>query len=139
MGAQPTEAPGPVPQIIPEVPVAVATPKLPLLHVPPVTPSLNVVVPSWQKLNVPVIAVGLLTVNGVVVLLQRFAAVIVVVPALKLDITPVTASIVATLKLLLVHVPVGDPLLLNVGDNPKQIVVVPEMMVGADGTETVVV
>jgi hypothetical protein len=68
------------------------------------------------------------------------AAVIVVVPPgplVALDTTPVTGFTVATLLLLLVHVPVGAPLLLSVVVELKHIKLEPVISVGAVDTVTV--
>ena len=89
----------------------------------------------------PDIAVGALTVSKKVVLPHWFLAVIVVVPPdplLALVTKPVTASIEATEGLLLVHVPVGTPLLLSVVVAPKHITELPVISVGAADTVTVI-
>ena len=83
---------------------------------------------------------GELTVNSVLTPPHWFAAVIVVVPVIpELETNPVIGSIVATLLMLLVQVPTGAPLLLNVVVAPKQIIAGPVMTLGAAETVTVIV
>ena len=52
----PADTPVRVPVVPPET--MVATPVLTLLHVPPLVPSLSIVVEPWHTLAVPVIAAG---------------------------------------------------------------------------------
>jgi hypothetical protein len=111
-----------------------------LVHTPPLTPSLNGIVPFWQNDVAPAIGVGAATVMRNVVLPHWLVAVIVVVPPgplEALDTTPVTGFTVATLLLLLVHVPVGAPLLLRVVVELKHITFEPVISVGAAETVTV--
>ena len=140
---QPTGIPGPAPYTVSTGPAngeVVATPVLLLVQMPPPIPLLNTVVAFWQNVNTPDIGVGELTVNNVLTPPHTFVAVIVVVPKINpLLTTPVIGLTVATDELLLVHVPVGKPLLLNVVDELRHMVVTPEIIEGAAFTVAVVV
>ena len=101
-----------------------------LLHVPPVTGLLNVVVAPMHRVVIPAMGARLFTVS-VVVLIQPevFAKVISVVPVETLATMPELLPIVATAVLLLIQVPKGE--LLNVVDAPAQTEVRPTIAVGS--------
>jgi len=84
----------------------VATPTVPLLHVPPPAASASVVVLPSHTVSVPVIADKALTVTmAVVVHPAGVVYTIVVVPFDNAFTTPVVAPIVATVTVPLLHVP----------------------------------
>lgn len=129
--------PSATPQVRPVVGSTTTRAVLLLLQVPPLTPSLNGIHAFWQNEPVPEIGVGNATVSVNVLLPQTLVAVIVVVPVFTPVTTPVTGSIVATDGLLLVHVPVGVPLLLSVVTLDWHITDTPDITVGAADTDTV--
>ena len=109
----------------------VATPVLPLVHAPPISPSdVNVVEPfkqiDWVPLNVPASG-AVVTVTSLVAVafeqppLPLTVYVIVDVPALCGVMAPVEASTVATPVLPLVHVPPLSPSDVNVVEPFEQI------------------
>ena len=116
-----------------------ATPILPLSHVPPVTPSVNVVVNPLQTVSPVVIAAG----TGLTVNMARTEVhvgvvyEIVAVPAVIALTRPDTALIL-TLVLLALHTPPVTTSL-NEEVKPAQALSVPKIAVGAGFTFTVVV
>jgi hypothetical protein len=130
-----------LPDTTPVLGSTVAMFELLLVHVPPGTVLLSCVVAFWQIVVAPIIDDGAFTVSDVVVLPQILVAVIIVVPLpmLVLLASPVLGSMVATVVLLLVHVPVGTPLLLNVTVPPRHTVAGPDILDGAAITVTATV
>ena len=100
--------PAVIPDITPVVLLAVATEMLPLVQIPPGTPSLNVTVRPWQALVEPVIAGKEITVSE---LLTEHPAgdvyVIIADPVVMAYSMPVEGFMVAIDGLLQVHVPPG--------------------------------
>jgi hypothetical protein len=134
--------PIPVPDTTPTGPteLVVTTEGLLEVHVPLPKDELSVLLVFWQNEVIPLINGAGAAVIFVVVLPHRFAAVITVVPPAaepEWVTTPVTGFTVATPPLLLVQVPVGNPLLLSVVARPKHTVVLPEIIVGCAVTVTV--
>jgi hypothetical protein len=110
-----------------------------LLQVPPVTASVRIVVEAWHTVKLPVIAAG----NGftvkIAVVVQPVGKVyvILVVPASIPDTTP-PASIVATVVILLAHVPPAVASV-SVVVRPWQTLSVPVMIEGSEFTVTIAV
>ena len=98
--------PDAIPVTIPVVSPTVATPVVPLAHVPPATASPSVVVLPTHTCKVPVIAESAFTVTiAVVVQPAGVVYIIVVVPFAMALTTPVVKPMVATPTVLLFHVP----------------------------------
>ena len=122
--------------------VAVATVVVPLVHVPPVVASLNIVVVPGHKFNVPDIAPGgdvTVTSTLVVQLVADAVKVILVVPVTGDidDTSPPPGVIVATDVVALLHVPSTE--LLNWVVDPEQTLVDPVIAGGEAVTVIVVV
>src|SRR4051812_12928751 len=103
-------APGDTPVTTPVIASTAAIPAAPLLHIPPVTESLSVVVsPTHIPIAIgrPVIATGEVLTVTVVVAMQPAGAVYVIraVPVFIPVAAPVLVSMVAIAVLLLLHVP----------------------------------
>ena len=126
----------PVTTPVPEPTVAI--PMLPLVHVPPAGVEFNVVVKPVQTVAVPVMAVGVVfTVTACETKHPPLSVyVILAVPALTPETTPVPDPTVAIPTLPLVHVPPAG-VELSVVVAPAQITAVPVMAVGAVLTVTV--
>lgn len=119
----------------PEVRPMVATARVPLVHVPPVVALLNVVV--LQKEVTPVIGVSGLTVTVTEAIQPITVVYCMVVTPFEMPVTiPDVAPIVATVVLLLVHVPPGVASV-NAVVNPWHTVVTP--VIGAKGYTVTVV
>jgi len=100
------EVPGLIPDTIPVVEPTIATPVLPLLHVPPVVAEANVVVAPVHKPNAPVITAGMIFTVTTWVLVHPeviLLTVILAVPALMPVTTPDDDPTVAFDILLLVQ------------------------------------
>jgi hypothetical protein len=119
----------------------VATIVLLLLHVPPETASLSVSEVPWQKVAVPPIAAGdgytvtMAVVRQPVGSVYVIVAVEVVVTVAAPVTTPVLEPTVATLVLLLLHVP--PPASLKFVVNPAQTDRVPVIVLGNESTLTI--
>jgi hypothetical protein len=119
--------------------LTVATPVLPLVHVPPVAASLSVVEPPSHKVSVPLIDTGVsFTVIVVVALPQPLENVIADVPCDTPVYTPLVLTIVATPVLPLVHDPT-DTESDNVAVPPTHTTIVPVITDGNAPTVTVTV
>lgn len=127
-----------MPAIEPEPGAAVATAVLLLVHVPPVTASLRMIVKPWQTFVAPVIDAGVGSTVTAVIVIHPFVYVIVAVPGAMLEMIPVVAPTVAVPVLLLLHVPPVVVLLSVVIAAPIHIVVVPVMGAGLAPTVTIV-
>jgi hypothetical protein len=117
-----------MPVIVPDVVGVVATPVLPLLHVPPPV-AVSVVTLSSHNRAVPVIAGACgLTVNTIVAVatpqLPDTVYVIFAVPVALPETTPVTKLMLAVPGASLIHVPPVTPFA-NVAVEPRQTVVGP--------------
>lgn len=132
----PADTPVMMPEDEPMATIAV----LPLAHVPPVTELLNVVVEPIQVAIVPVIAGGggmTVTMPVTVHPVPESLNVIVEVPAIFPVTIPEDEPMVATIVLLLVHVPEPDELL-RTDVPPMQTFILPDIVAGEGFTVTVV-
>lgn len=129
--------PGTIPLTIPDVEFIVAVPASLLLHVPPGGLQVTVPVAPTHTADVPPIAPGLAFTVTVLVTLQPVGNVydICDVPAVSPFTIPSAEPIVATVRLLLAHVPpVGVEL--SVVAEPMQIAAVPVITLGIGFTVT---
>jgi hypothetical protein len=130
----------PVNVVVDEGPVTTdATATVPLLHVPPATELLNVVIAPGHSVVVPDIALGAAEIVTVTEFVQPVAVdvnVITDVPVPPPPTRPPPGVTVATELLLLVHVPATE--LLNCVVPPTHVLVVP-VMVGDERTVTLAV
>lgn len=127
-----------MPATEPEPGAAVATAVLLLVHVPPVTASLKMIVKPWQTLAAPVIAEGVGRTVTVVIVMHPFVYVITAVPGAMPETMPVVAPIVAVPVLLLLHVPPVVALLSVVMAVPMHTTVLPVIAAGLAPTVTTV-
>jgi len=128
--------PDDTPETTPDERPMVATVVLPLTHVPPGEVLLNVVVVPWQRVRVPIIGESVTTVTTADAVQPGATWYIMVVdPGVVPDNTPLPRPMVATVVLLLVHVPPA-------GESVRDIVPPAQTVVGptiAPGCTTVTV